>query len=280
MNTPQLVSVATVREHALGVAPYSGPERRLAGRRSGEWLAIDRRMRRELGPYFPERRRPNSRLSGEPWRNRTTPGSTARSQELPSITAYLDEVTDVADDSLIPFSWLSAEEPHASMRAADVDVAEGVDVTDASEDSVYSAPAEAFEDAGADLRALAHTMPASSAGERDRAHTDAAAGSNVTSFPMWSDDDMPNAVLSYATLSLEERATGMLKGGELGQTEARGIASPASASTDQREGAARTLELVAQRVRAGELRLSRFRTDLGEAAALATVLAAMLGANE
>lgn len=62
-----------------------------------------------------------------------------------------------------------------------------------------------------------------------------------------------------------------------GAGELQAPAPPARSAESRAESAAQTLEILAQRVRAGELPLAGYDPALGDAAALVTALAAVLG---
>jgi hypothetical protein len=88
-----------------------------------------------------------------------------------------------------------------------------------------------------------------------------------SSLPMWSDDDMMDIMPSPTA-----HASSSNVGKDAGQS-----AALEGESTPHTESAARTLEMLAQRVRSGDLVLPGYAPELGDAAALAAALAALLG---
>jgi len=115
--------------------------------------------------------------------------------------------------------------------------------------------------------------------------------------PAWSDDDMMDIMpIRYMEKTLLSSPAGVTEG-EVGSERARmghdeervlramasteGVADPAEATPSlahaTAEEAAHALELLARRVRAGELMLPGYDPRMGESAALVAALAAILG---
>ena len=118
-----------------------------------------------------------------------------------------------------------------------------------------------FQDAGEQTTELTEELRGN--------ETSASSGEGVRplSLPMWKDDDLMDIMPPPTT-----------------RTPSAGIRDSASAeSTSSAEGmqhtesAARALETLAQRVRSGDLLLPGYAPELGDAAALAAALAALLG---
>lgn len=87
------------------------------------------------------------------------------------------------------------------------------------------------------------------------------------SLPMWNDDDMMDI--------MPVRAADPAPDATAGQPEHGGY----RAGSEQQESAARALETLATRVRGGELVLPGYAPEMGDAAALAAALAALLGSR-
>ena len=120
-----------------------------------------------------------------------------------------------------------------------------------------------FQDAGEQTAELTEELlgsetPAASSGE----------GVQPLSLPMWGDEDLMDIMPSPTASTPSPRTTA--------HTAAESSASAAD-STAHTESAARALETLAQRVRSGELLLPGYAPELGDAAALAAALAALLG---
>jgi len=232
----------------------------------------------------------------------------ARSIELPWITAFLDDV---------PVSYEPIAEDLDDPSVISLGEAPG-SVEDIQADAAADAPAATGEnwpldDVGARLRALAfaldeHTSHADSDSRvspdaGDMAHVAGSddAATPGTSLPMWSDDDfldvMPvhTATVDAMLVESDARETHAAEWGaraidagdvtphsfdvsdsELRQRELHEASIRRAA---EREAAASALESVAHRVRTGEISLAGFDAALGEAAALATTLAAMLSGS-
>jgi hypothetical protein len=93
------------------------------------------------------------------------------------------------------------------------------------------------------------------------------AGVQPLSLPMWKDDDLMDIMPPPSTRTPTS-----------GTTERTSAESTTSADGIQHtESAARALETLAQRVRSGDLLLPGYAPELGDAAALAAALAALLG---
>jgi len=136
-----------------------------------------------------------------------------------------------------------------------------------------------FAGAGGSLREIARTLRGhADATEDAAARTDGhgddhgfVTGLAAAPLPMWGDDDMPDTIVAHEA-SLTDALDHPVDREELFPV----VDVPSS----QSELAASALESVAHKVRVGSLELSRFRAELGEAAAVATVLAALLSAHD
>lgn len=129
--------------------------------------------------------------------------------------------------------------------------------------ATYFAPAEPeraedwpFADAGAQASELSVELPSP-----DPFGDALVTGATPAALPMWNDDDMMDIMpVRSASLDEEDRA-----------------ATAAAEQQEHSEAAARALEGLAVRVRGGELTLPGYASEMGDAAALAAALAALLG---
>lgn len=122
------------------------------------------------------------------------------------------------------------------------------------------------------MRDLSSDLPA-----RDAFDAPLVAGAAPQDLPMWSDDDMMDImpVRASATPDAEQAYDDHRSpGGEGGRGSERRDGEVPAAS---REAAARALEGLAGKVRGGELVLPGYASEMGDAAALAAALAALLG---
>ncbi|MES2522186.1 MAG: hypothetical protein V4617_05765 [Gemmatimonadota bacterium] len=178
-------------------------------------------------------------------------------------------------DSLPPISeFLHSRELDAVDAAMDASVAgdtgAGVDPGEA-EDAPYTAPAELrrpddwpFSDAGAETTELSAEFRASS---HEQLFADVPEPSPL---PMWNDDDLMDIMPPpEAARPAEESPHWTLTAAD--------ASIEASLQGSNSESAARALETLAARVRSGELRVEGYAPELGDAAALAAALAALLG---
>jgi hypothetical protein len=172
---------------------------------------------------------------------------------LPWIESFLEASEGDNDDATLEQSAVDASLVPESELALETD---GADTTEEWP----------LEEAGAAIRAisddLARHAEAASAPSDDATQSvpDAAA----PSLRMWNDDDMMDIMPVKAALPEAE-------GAEQWAARARRESEEGSP-----ESAARALEALASRVRSGEIQLPMFSAEMGEAAALAAALAALL----
>lgn len=168
----------------------------------------------------------------------------------PQVAVSVDVATTVTIMPTPPTSApLAADTPVGETSVSDAAPADGWPLEEASAQLAEMLPA---------LRRIDHDTPARLFSER---HVD-------ETLPEWSDDDMidimplgtvaPHTMAQRHTLPVEP------------QSEPAGIHSNG-------EAAARALELIAQRVRSGELALPGYDPALGDSAALIAALAALHG---
>ena len=106
----------------------------------------------------------------------------------------------------------------------------------------------------------------------------ASEGPSAQSMQMWNDDDLLDIMPSPVELSASDAPWSPAAAVEAARLDASSSEREgATARTENNESAARALETLAGRVRSGELLLSGYAPDLGEAAVLAAALAALLG---
>lgn len=129
--------------------------------------------------------------------------------------------------------------------------------------ATYFAPTEPgraedwpFADAGAQASELSIELPSP-----DPFGDALLTGATPAALPMWNDDDMMD-IMPVRSASLDE---------------ADREATQAAEQQEHSEAAARALEGLAARVRGGELALPGYASEMGDAAALAAALAALLG---
>jgi hypothetical protein len=202
----------------------------------------------------------------------------AEADVVPSIAQFLEE--DAASGTRPLESSLAPESPVAFRPSAASDVAPALPV-----DPGFLAAPWPLADASAEVARLANGLPIRAALGRER---DAARGPGDPTLPRetgggsldelspWSDDDawfdiMP-AVSPIVSRDLEERTAWARA---FAEPPAPLPASPAPAG--DAVAAARALDAVARRVRAGELVLPAWPAHGGDAAALAATLTALLG---
>jgi len=189
----------------------------------------------------------------------STPAMPMRAVEEPSAmlspASYTPPTSDARVEDAVGTAWPTTEDAPEAPTPSD---------------------AWALEEAAEQLRALAgelrdHEGVASDAGEAARLFDASPAPEPL---PAWSDDDMIDI------MPLQKGHTSALSR----------VPTPASisaiepwadrarrAGNDNAEAAARALELLARRVRDGEISLVGYEPRLGDAAALAAALAALLG---
>ncbi|MEQ1691832.1 MAG: hypothetical protein ABMA00_11130 [Gemmatimonas sp.] len=268
-NMPELhvaSADSAVVEHGLReTGPYALPASE-AGH-AVDAVLIDA-IRATVRPYVPA-----------PWRGRPEIAT-----DLPWIDAFLNESReDVADEIVVEsvaavpteapsfvvaLEAVAAEEP-LLVDALEAVAGEELTTVGATADSV-ELPSDAWplDDAGATMRALADELlarePATKAIDEPTTMGDPPVASTPP-LPMWGDDDMmdimpvkPSRASVESTEHWAERA----------RRETERAGSP--------EAAALALESLARRIRDGEIALPGYTSDMGDAAALATALAALL----
>lgn len=147
-----------------------------------------------------------------------------------------------------------------------------------ADDSTSATEAWALDEAAAQMRALANDLRDRGGVQRD---ADVAvrffdASSTSANLMAWNDDDFIDR-MGVPVLRDPSRAPSAPPGGN---GDVRRPPTPVPESGEENsEAAARALELLAQRVRVGEITLPGYDPRLDDAAALATALAALLGAR-
>ena len=182
---------------------------------------------------------------------------------------------DVADPASL-FAEAAAPEVETEVRAVvdaagEAELASSVaDAESAAEGEVASSPADEWplEEAGAAMRALADDLTRHDETPGSRSEADGAVieppVASTPPLPVWGDDDM----MDIMPVRTSPPAPDGEHWAERARRETEHAASP--------ESAALALEALARRVRSGELPLSGFSPGMGEAAALAAALAALL----
>ena len=147
-----------------------------------------------------------------------------------------------------------------------------------ADESASATEAWALDEAAVQMRALANDLRDRAGVHRD---TDVAdrfpdPSSSSAKLMAWNDDDFIDRMGMPVLLDPSHRPFASPSGRE----EVRGQATLGPESDEENsEAAARALETLAQRVRVGEITLPGYDPRLGDAAALATALAALLGAR-
>ncbi len=214
----------------------------------------------------------------------TTPAMPMRSIEDPAaVDAQVDAHVDAhaqAEGNAAAHDGLSASLTPANSNdiVADAIAAEYVapeaapwPMTEAAPDAPSPSDAWALDEAADQMRALAEDLR-----EHEAARLfDAVAAPEP--LPAWSDDDlidiMPIASADAGARSHERPATPVSSAAHIEPWADRARRR----NDDGSEAAARALELLAKRVRDGEISLAGYEPRLGDAAALAAALAALLG---
>jgi hypothetical protein len=216
-------------------------------------------IRASVGPFVPAQWRTVSAAS--------TPaaGGLVSAFEVPAA----DPVEDVqSEDEAEALPWIES-----FLDAPDGDRSEAVASQEAaSEPTVESAeqvtPEEwPLADAGEAIRAIASDLSRQADASGSPSRNDAAPGAPDAAAPalrMWSEDDMMD-IMPVKTPAPEAG------GAEPWAARARRESEDGSP-----ESAARALEGLASRIRSGEIQLPTFSAEMGEAAALAAALAALL----
>ena len=287
-SMPQQPNTSTPSDISPGfrapdVGPYAKPTDTLT-----EVAAAGARLdgiQATVGPYVPSLWRTRPVTSEAPTQPDVSDGEGEMSADLPWIDLFLDsEVTHMGaeEDLGEPMSepWLTSEVDAPSIVdeavVEDAMVAEvpSVDlsiVAAATEpDAADTADAWPLDEAGAAMRAFADDLDTrESESPRTRAmestEPPVSSAAPLSPLPMWSDEDtmdiMPVKSAGAPTARGEEWAAQARREADL---------------TGNSEATARALESLARRVRNGDIVMPGFAPDMGDAAALAAALAALL----
>ncbi len=194
---------------------------------------------------------------------------------LPWIDAFLSS-TPAMPMLAIDEPVASFTPPSAEAIVEDAVAATEWPMTEAAAEAPTPSDAWALDEAAEQMRALAdelrdHEGIASESGEAARLFD---ASSSPEPLPAWSDDDMIDIMpvqTERSALPTRTPTPGSTRALEPWADRAR------RAGDESAEAAARALELLARRVRDGEISLAGYEPRLGDAAALAAALAALLG---
>lgn len=211
-----------------------------------------------------------------------TPSAPEPAASLPWIDAFLS--------STPAMPMLAIDEPVVSFTppSAEAIVEEAVTstewpMTEAAPEAPTPTDAWALDEAAEQMRALAdelreHEGIASRSGETARLFDDSPSPEPL---PAWSDDDMID-IMPVQTERSAAPTRAPTRAPTPGSTRAlEPWADRARRAGDENaEAAARALELLARRVRDGEISLIGYEPRLGDAAALAAALAALLGVRQ
>ena len=238
--------------------PYARPSTSLAGH-AIDAVLVDA-IRATVGPYVPATLRgPRTRETATtPLFEATVEEGVTSSPELPWIDAFLDsERTDGHETS--PSDAATSEADVVAMSAP--------------EEPSAAAEQWPLDEAGQAMRMLADELGARepSVGERapDSSSAPLSSDAPTASTPplaMWGDDDMMNIMPVKASPRQDTDSN------EHWAARAR----RESERTGTNEAAALALESLARRVRDGEISIPGYTPDMGDAAALAAALAALL----
>ncbi|MDQ8168012.1 MAG: hypothetical protein P3B76_01565 [Gemmatimonadota bacterium] len=227
---------------------------------------------------------------------------TARPQGIPVAPAMPWIDAFLASTPAMPMRAIASPTPLAEPTIApsvtsalsDTGFAEPLATTWATPLSIAAAefPADDWplDDAAQELEALAHDLYAHEATARRGLEPDGLfeTAGPPEFLPAWSDDDlidiMPRASArasgEASPLQTGHSAASLAPESSARRTDIEPWADRARRSGDEgAEAAARALELLARRVRDGELSLTGYEPRLGDAAVLAAALAALLGAR-
>ncbi|MEO7520708.1 MAG: hypothetical protein ABIW79_02715 [Gemmatimonas sp.] len=188
-------------------------------------------------------------------------------------TLEIPMASDAVVAPYVPAQWRACSEPTANPTKRDLAASAPAHVDDSlppigsflQESEVVPATTDdwPFHDAGEQTTELSSDLPGAEATAAESGH-----GVAPPPLPMWNDDDMmdimPTATNRPSSANLASRDTPSPETSEQG-------------SFAHTESAARALESLAHRVRSGELHLAGYVPELGDAAALAAALAALLG---
>ena len=232
--------------------PYARPT--LPPHRAVDAVLIDA-IRASVGPFVPAQWRTVSAAS-TPAAGSLVSAFDERAAESVEQVEQVEEAESAGEAEALPWieSFLDAPDEGATEPAAD---------------SVAAATSEAWplEEAGEVIRAIADDLSRHADASTPKLPADAASAAPDATAPaqrMWSEDDMMDIMPVKAPGS---EATGA----EPWAARARRESEDGSP-----ESAAKALEALASRVRSGEIQLPMFSAEMGEAAALAAALAALL----
>lgn len=202
---------------------------------------------------------------------------------LPWIDAFLSS-TPAIPMRAVPEESSTSYTPPGSDAIVEEAVASEWPMTEAAPDAPTPSDAWALDEAAEQMRALADEL---------RDHEGIASGPSGAArlfdaeaapepLPAWGDDDMidimPLQRASSTTPAATPAATATPQRTPVANTVIEPWADRARRAGDEgSEAAARALELLARRVRDGEISLAGYEPRLGDAAALAAALAALLG---
>ncbi|MBL0172384.1 MAG: hypothetical protein IPP90_17035 [Gemmatimonadaceae bacterium] len=247
---------ATARAGA-DIAPYARPAASSAGH-AVDAVLIDA-IRAAVGPYVPL-----------PWRSQPT-DSSGMPMALPWIDTFLDASPPDAAVEAMPVAAITT---FVTVSAKVGDAADMMVESRATE-NVESIPTPdateiwPLDDAGASMRALAEELltrePTPPRSTPEVAPFTAAPVASTPPLPMWGDDDMMDIMPIKSSRPVADA-------GEHWAASARRESERAG----HPEAAAQALEALARRIRDGEIVLPGYSPDMGDAAALATALAALL----
>ena len=224
-------------------------------------------------PYVPVELRTRPSLAA----TRSAPIVAPQADELPWISEYL-AAPDVGVSPELPRA-LSGElpgvlSPNESGAAAFLEEPGRDQPSVAGSSANVEAVAEAraddwpFTEAAAETSELSGDLPAPDL------FADTFAGDAAPEpLPMWNDDDMMDIMPVHSTHVASTDALFTTSD----ETQAAPHGAAHDAHSQERESAARALEGLANRVRGGELALHGYASEMGDAAALAAALAALLG---
>ena len=226
-------------------APYARPSSSSSMSATVDAMLIDA-LRASIGPYVPESARVRSvaSVSSDDSLSDTSPSGVdaAEAQELPSIDAFVDHDSWSLQEAGSVLSDLSRQLPPLTPR-------------DQVPSPMNNAPLEAWSDDD-----IMDIMPMASDAAPARAVDQQPSVDNA---PVSAPVVQPPAPSHWAAQAREREAI------EPAPTHHQ--------APPQTEAAAQLLESLARRVRGGELVLPGFSSDMGDAAALASTLAALLG---
>ncbi len=258
-----------VMARAADEGPYARPA--VPQRQAVDAVLIDA-IRASVGPFVPA-----------PWRSASGAGAGAvaaaptpvhvEAFETPAGPAvalpWIDAFLDTAPPDAAVVEDVEAYEPPVVKEVEAVEAEQGTVVQDVvvPDDVVPTAEEWPLEEAGEAMRAIGDDLERHDAAV---SHVDREIEPPVAitpPLPMWGDDDMNIMPVKTPPASDEHGAHWAAR--EQRDTE----------RSSHPETAAQALEALAQRVRSGEIQLPGFSPEMGEAAALAAALSALLSAR-